>query len=85
MKICKNFVHFLFFFAKIDLFFIVDCGDPVVPMNGTLRQYSHTILGTIIQFWCNKGFYPEDLVTSVCSENGEWRPPLHTCRGIEIK
>ena len=70
---------------------IVDCGDPISPINGHVGYYPHTREGVTITFQCNIGYVPSITRTATCDEHGRWvpAPEEHSCtivtgRGICI-
>jgi len=61
----------------IYLFLIVNCSDPTIPGNGSIRTYQNTTEGAEIVFGCNPGFVPfvpAGNMTAVCASNGRWNP-----------
>ena len=63
------------------LHYIVNCGMPIPPSNGSVGQYLHTREGATVTFWCNDGFRPSAIVTSICNSTGRWTPDpeQHSC------
>lgn len=74
-KILSFFVHLL------TANFIVNCGDPNPPINGSLSDFTHTREGASVNFSCNDGFLPSKSLTSICMYTGMWMPPPdeHVC------
>ena len=54
------------------------CGLPQSPLNGSLGRHSLTSpLDTIVNFQCDDGLFPNDIMTATCrnlSGRGEWDP-----------
>ena len=61
--------------------FLVNCGAPENPTNGTASNYPHTREGAISNYQCDEGFRPSQLFYSTCTGSGEWipSPELHVC------
>ena len=54
---------------------VADCGAPPPPVNGSLLQpYTNTTEGSVVVFQCNSGFVPEEEMTAVCGNDGQWVP-----------
>ena len=53
----------------------VDCGQPVVPQNGSLESYTSTINGSEVFYSCDPGLVPVGRMRAVCTGNG-WSPNL---------
>ena len=65
----------------VSILFIVNCGDPNPPNNGSLSDFTHTREGARVTFSCNDGFRPLKTITSICMDTGMWMPPPddHVC------
>ena len=64
------------------MYIIVDCGDPLPPINGHVGYYPHTREGVNVTFQCNIGYVPSITRTATCiHEHGRWIPALqeHNC------
>ena len=46
-------------------------------MNGTIGNYSMTMLGTTVTYRCDKFFLPITTMVSKCSSDGLWDPAPH--------
>ena len=70
----------------INVIFLVNCGVPRSPGNGTIANYTGTLEGSTLFYWCNRGFSPQGVLTAVCTANGNWIPdPADvTCRELGI-
>ena len=53
--------------------FVVDCGLPVAPRNGSLESYTNTTEGSEVFYSCVTGLVPEERMRAVCTRNG-WSP-----------
>ena len=64
-------------------FFLVDCGAPVAPRNGSLESYTDTTEGSEVFYRCDPGLVPEGRMRANCTRNG-WSPnPADlSCAGI---
>ena len=52
----------------------IDCGDPSNASSEVIVQYTSTIVGSVIFYWCQQsGFAPSSL-SAVCMESGRWSP-----------
>jgi len=58
------------------LFYLVSCGAPTPPGNGSIYIEAHqnTSEGAEIWFGCNQGFVPAGLRPAVCQTTGNWFP-----------
>ena len=54
-------------------YFLVDCGPPLAPSNGSLEIYTNTTEGSEVSYHCNPHFVPEGRFTAVCN-GSEWSP-----------
>ena len=64
-----------------DYFVVVSCGDPGVPTDGS-REGSLFIVGSSVNFRCQKGFQLDGLSSSVCGIDGKWSSSTPKCSGI---
>ena len=55
-----------------------DCGDPGTPANGK-RSIISTILDSVVNYTCNKGFTLVGSATRTCQPNEEWNGDLPVC------
>ena len=62
------------YFMVLTLSYIVNCSDPTIPGNGSIRTYQNTTEGAEIVFGCNPGFVPAGNMTTVCASDGRWNP-----------
>jgi len=56
------------------LFYLVSCGAPTPPGNGSIGAHQNISEGTEILFGCNQGFFPIGQRTAVCQTTGNWFP-----------
>ena len=54
---------------------MVDCGAPVAASGVIIDPFNNTKFGALITFRCQE---EEMLITSLCSNNGEWIPNLNS-------
>lgn len=59
------------------LYFTVNCGVPVPPMNGRIVLCLHTREGAEVTFQCDNGFRPSNIMNSTCANTGFWIPAPH--------
>ncbi len=66
------------------LSFLVNCGDPIPPPDGSLGTYSHTRAGATVNYQCNVGFVPSAVRISTCTNSASWNPPPenHNCISV---
>ena len=64
---------------------VVNCWDPMPPVNGALGSYPHTREGSSVTYMCNMGYKPSTILTSTCESSGRWTPAPHehTCILLE--
>ena len=53
---------------------VVDCGEPQLPINGTLISIPNTVEASEVIFQCNDGLFPREQLTAICMSNGRWSP-----------
>ena len=64
---------------SIAFFMSVDCGAPVAPQNGSIKNYTDTTEGSEVFYSCESGLVPEGRMRAVCTLNG-WSPnPADLC------
>ena len=68
----------------INVIFLVNCGVPRSPGNGTIANYTGTLEGSTVFYQCNLGFGPQGVLTARCTAKGNWIPdPADvTCREL---
>ena len=54
------------------LFNAVNCGEPLPPKNGFIRNRIHTREGAIIEYGCDDGFRPSANFFSTCDVDASW-------------
>ncbi len=66
-------------------FNVVNCGDPVPPINGMLGDYPHTREGITATFQCNESYVPSIIRTAICTDQRLWIPvpEVHICTLVE--
>ena len=66
----------------LDVFLVIDCGDPGIPINGSTTGTS-TTFGSVVTHTCDVGFMLDGADQRECilddSSNGVWSEPLPTC------
>ena len=74
-------LHQLYTSLSILIFFLVNCGDPLPPSNGSVGNYVHTREGATAHFSCHDGLNPSSIIISTCIDTGLWFPPPeeHSC------
>ena len=60
---------------------VVDCGSPVSPANGAIKQLTGTTYGFTVSYSCNSGYSLEGATTRVCQDSGQWSEEVPMCRG----
>ena len=65
--------------------YLVNCGVPVSPSNGSVGNYSHTREGATVTYICDAGFRPSMEFNSTCSNTGCWTPDpeFHNCTLVQ--
>ena len=61
----------------------VNCGDPGTPANGR-RLLSSTLEGSVVRYFCSRGFELEGDQQRTCQSNGQWSGSLPVCRRISM-
>ena len=59
--------------TSLHLLFLVNCGSPGDPRNGSLENYTNTTEGSEVFYSCDPGLVPEGTMRAVCTVNG-WSP-----------
>ncbi len=60
------------------LYFLVNCGDPMLPADA-MGTYNHTREGATVIYRCNDGFRPSLVMTATCTNATQWMPPIVNC------
>ena len=55
------------------------------PENGSVGDYEHTREGARVDYFCNPGYRPSKVETTVCDNSKLWIPPPeeHECTLVE--
>ncbi len=63
------------------IYILVNCGVPMLPVNGTVDTPDHTREGASVDYRCDDGFHPSANFFSTCESSALWTPPPenHSC------
>jgi len=67
-------------YSEYNATYVVDCGEPNVPVNGTVAVSNDTTYGAEVYFACDTGFRLEGNASSVCQLSGQWEPGTPICQ-----
>jgi len=67
---------------SLPYYFVVDCGEPIAPANGTMWILNGTTYLAEVKFECDPGFELIGNASNVCSLSGQWEPGTPTCQFI---
>ena len=67
----------------VNLYTVVDCGDPGIPDNGTTTG-TNTTFGSVVTHTCNDGFVLVGTDERICLESGNWSASLPSCESKNI-
>ena len=57
--------------------YVVNCGIPLPPSNGSIVSYSGTEVGDSIIYKCHDGFRPSYEMSGTCTMDARWQPAPH--------
>ena len=74
-------------FLIITSLFLVNCGVPEAPTDGTVDMPDHTREGSSVDYRCDDGFRPAADFTSICESTARWtlQPQDHNCTFVRGK
>ena len=58
---------------------VIECGEPQVPVNGSIASTFSTIYGSVIKYTCSEGSILVGYDSAVCTDSGEWSNPGPDC------
>ena len=61
---------------------IVDCGNPIDPINGAVLHIDGTTFGQTAHYICNEGYTLNGTDTRTCNASGEWTLETPSCEVI---
>ena len=53
---------------------VATCHDPLPPLNGSIRDYTSTVEGSVVALFFNEGLIPAGQMNTACASNGSWTP-----------
>ena len=62
----------------MNLFIVINCGDPGIPDNGATTG-TNTTFDSVITYSCDDGFVLVGADEQICLESGNWSAPLPSC------
>jgi len=66
-------------FILASSFFLVDCGDPGQPANGSVNFISTREDG-VANYTCDEGFILIGVTQRICQANSSWSGDVPTCQ-----